>query len=234
MYKFFVKNGLFKKKWDFDQVMNQICDKPNVPCRRRVPLKYFDRNFTMGGIDMGRVEIWGHQEVVDVLYSLRKHYNLTEADQIEKFSEICHTDEVYCERTRAVVFRKTEITKLDFEKFGNETCKRQFVGVKFRSSFVNLPFGGQLSDFLKKDSSRAVSRGDAVICLLRSTELIMTSRSVDCGASTLLYTTAASLAGSPSCNHGHSKGQKKNQSLPTSSHCFLPFRSCICTAGSLG
>ena len=156
MYKFFSKNGLFKKKWDFDGIVSQICAKPNVPCKRRVPLKYLDRNFTMGGINMGQLEIWGQQEVVDVLYNLRQAYNLTEIDQIESFSAICHSGEVYCERTKAVVYRKTEITKLDFEKFGNETCKRQFVGVKFRSSFVNLPFGSQLSDFLKKDSSKAV------------------------------------------------------------------------------
>ena len=157
MYKCFAKNGLFKKKWNFDGIISQICDKPAVTCRRQVPLKYLDRNFTMGGIDMGQLEIWGDQEVVDVLYSLRQHYNLTEADQIQKFSEICHSDEVYCERTKAVVYRKSEITKLDFEKFGTETCKRQFVGVKFRSSFLNLPFGGHLSDFLKKESSKAVS-----------------------------------------------------------------------------
>jgi hypothetical protein len=157
MYKFFAKNGLFKKKWDFDGIMSQICAKPNVPCRRQVPLKYLDRNFTMGGIEMGQVEIWGQQEVVDVLYGLRQQYNLTEADQVEKFSEICHNDAVYCERTKAIVYRKSEITKLDFEKFGNETCKRQFVGVKFTSSFINMPLGGQLSAFLKKDSSKAVS-----------------------------------------------------------------------------
>jgi len=111
MYKFFSKNGLFKKKWDFDGIVSQICAKPNVPCKRRVPLKYLDKNFTMGGINMGQLEIWGQQEVVDVLYNLRQAYNLTEIDQIESFSAICHSGEVYCERTKAVVYRKTEITK---------------------------------------------------------------------------------------------------------------------------
>eukprot|EP00804_Cyclotella_cryptica_P019004 CCRYP_006482-RA/>CCRYP_006482-RA protein AED:0.06 eAED:0.03 QI:0/0/0/1/1/1/5/0/940 len=149
-------NGLFKKKWDFDGLVNQICEKPNVECRRRVPLKYFDRNFTMGGIPIGQLEIWGNQEVVDVLYNIRRHYNLTVDEQRASFSDICHRDTVYCERTQAVVFKKTGITKLDYEKFGNETCKRQFVGVKFRSSFVNLPFGGKLAEFLKKDSSKKV------------------------------------------------------------------------------
>lgn len=118
---------------------------------------------------MGQIEIWGDQEVVDVLYTLRRQYNLTEADQVEKFSEICHKSEVYCERTKAIVYRKSEITKLDFEKFGNETCKRQFVGVKFRSSFVNMPFGGQLSDFLRKESSKEVSLRHAYHCLYHST-----------------------------------------------------------------
>jgi hypothetical protein len=157
MYKFFAVNGLFKKKWDFEGVMDQMCQKPNVPCRRRNPLKHFDRNFTMGGIHMGQLEIWGHEEVVDVLYNIRRHYNLTLADQLASFSDICHRDEVYCERTKAIIFKKTGITKLDCEKFGNETCKRQFVGVKFRSSFVDLPFGSKIAEFLKKDSATAVS-----------------------------------------------------------------------------
>lgn len=158
MYKFFAWNGLFKKGWDFDGIVSQICQKPNVPCRRRAPLKYFNKNFTMGGIDMGQLEIWGDQEVVDVLYSLRQHYNLTEADQMTSFGDICHSGKVYCERSKAIVYRKTDITKLDFEKFGNETCKRQFVGVKFLASFVEMPFGDKLSGFLKKDSSKEVRR----------------------------------------------------------------------------
>ena len=61
---------------------------------------------------------------------------------------------VPCERTKAVVIQKTKITKLDCEKFGGETCKRQFVGVKFRSSsFVNMPFGSRMAELLKEDSS---------------------------------------------------------------------------------
>ena len=107
---------------------------------------------------MGQLEIWGDQEVVDVLYSLRQHYNLTEADQMTSFGDICHSGKVYCERSKAIVYRKTDITKLDFEKFGNETCKRQFVGVKFLASFVEMPFGDKLSGFLKKDSSKEVRR----------------------------------------------------------------------------
>ena len=61
----------------------------------------------------------------DVLYNLRKSYNLTAEDQHVKFNEICEEPEVVpCERTKAVVYQKTKITKLDCEKFGGETCKR--------------------------------------------------------------------------------------------------------------
>lgn len=156
IYAFFASNGLFKKGWDFLGMVKQICVKPTVDCRRLKALKYFDKNFTMGGIGMGQLAIWENEEVVDVLYILRQQYNLTVADQIEGFNAICKKPAVHCQRTRAVVFQKMEISKLDYVKFGNETCKRQFVGVKFRSSFNNMPFGSQIASWLREDSVKSV------------------------------------------------------------------------------
>ena len=81
-----------------------------------------------------------------------------------------------CGRTQAVVFQKTEITKLDYEKFGNETCKRQFVGVKFRSGFVNLPFGSKMAEWLNEDSVKSVVEhplfSTAILVLLLSTAFL--------------------------------------------------------------
>jgi len=59
---------------------------------------------------------------------------------------------------KAIVYKKTEITKLDYEKFGNETCKRQFVGVKYLASFNDLPFGDEISKMLNDDTAVTVSR----------------------------------------------------------------------------
>ena len=133
----------------------QICAKPDVDCRRLKAVKYFHQNFTMGGHSIGQLVVWEDEEIVDVLYDLRQRHNLTSEDQEIKFNEICRVPEVVCARTRAVVFRKADITKLDYVKFGNETCKRQFVGFKFRSSFVSLPFGGKLAEWLKEDAVAA-------------------------------------------------------------------------------
>ena len=156
IYGFFASNGLFKKGWDMRSVVKQICMQSNVDCRRLKAVKHFDSNFTMGGIDLGQLVIWEDEEVVDVLYGLRTRHNLTKVDQIVEFNNICKKPEVECQRNRAIVFQKTEITKLDYEKFGNETCKRQFVGVKFRSSFVSLPFGDKMAAQLKEDSVKSV------------------------------------------------------------------------------
>jgi hypothetical protein len=156
IYGFFASNGLFAKGWDMKSVVNQVCNQPNVDCRRLKAVKHFDSNFTMGGIETGQLVIWEDEEVVDVLYGIRTHHNLTAVDQIVEFNAICKKPEVECQRNRAVVFQKTEITKLDYEKFGNETCKRQFVGVKFRSTFIALPFGSKMAELLKEDSVKLV------------------------------------------------------------------------------
>ena len=114
---FFASNGLFKKGWDFRGVVNQLCEKPAVNCQRRKAVKHYDRNFTMGNATIGPLVVWEDEEVVDVLYRVRESHNLTLHDQVVKFNEICKKPEVVCERARAVVFHKTDITKLDYEKF---------------------------------------------------------------------------------------------------------------------
>ncbi|KAL3795817.1 hypothetical protein ACHAW5_004767 [Stephanodiscus triporus] len=174
IYAFFASNGLFKKGWDFKSVVKQICVKPTVDCRRLKALKHFDRNFTMGGVGMGQLVIWEDEEVVDVLYSLRNKFNLTAADQIQGFNAICKKQDVYCQRTRAIVFQKTDISKLDYVKFGNETCKRQFVGVKFRSTFVNMPYGSNLASLLKEDPVKSVVEHPLFcVCILSLLLLIL-------------------------------------------------------------
>lgn len=157
IFAFFATNGLFKKKWDFHGMVKQICTRPSVKCNREKAVKYFDNNFSMGNEVLGKLVIWEDEEVVDVLYNIRKHYNMTVHDQRVSFNEICKRPEVPCNRMKAIVYKKTEITKLDYEKFGNETCKRQFVGVKYLASFNDLPFGDEISKMLKDDTAVAVS-----------------------------------------------------------------------------
>lgn len=156
LFGFFSANGLFQKNWDFHGVLHQICAMDMVNCKRNKALKHYDGNFTMGKVSVGPLVIWEDQEVIDVLYSIRQDYNLTEEHQMTSFIEICKKPEVPCDRSKAKIFEKTEITKLDYEKFGNETCARQFVGLKFRSSFVNMPMGTMLSDFLKREKVQMV------------------------------------------------------------------------------
>lgn len=112
---------------------------------------------TLGNKELGRLVIWEDEEVVDVLYNIRMHHNMTAQDQRISFNDICKRPEVPCNRFKAIAYRKTQITKLDYEKFGNETCRRQFVGVKHLASFGELPFGGKISKMLKKDGVVSVS-----------------------------------------------------------------------------
>ena len=157
IFAFFATNGLFKKNWDFRGMVKQICAKPSVNCKREKAVKYFDNNFSMGNKTLGKLVIWEDEEVVDVLYNIRMHYNMTAFDQRVSFDDICKRPEVPCNRFKAIVYKKTQITKLDYEKFGNETCKRQFVGVKHLSSFSDLPFGDKISKTLKGDTAVSVS-----------------------------------------------------------------------------
>lgn len=158
IFVFFAENGLFKKNWDFHGMVKQICAKPSVDCKREKAVKYFDNNFSMGNKTLGRLVIWEDEEVADVLFNVRMRYNLTALDQRMSFNDICRRPEVPCNRLKAIVYRKTEITKLDYEKFGNETCKRQFAGVQHLSSFNDLPFGENISKMLKGDAVASVSR----------------------------------------------------------------------------
>lgn len=123
VYQFFASNGLFSKGWDFHGFVRQICDKPDVDCRRHTAIKYYDDHFAMGNVTMGKLVIWEDQEVVDVLFNLRRHYNLTLEDQINKQNEICKKPEVHCRRLRAVVHRKTDITALDYQKCKSERSR---------------------------------------------------------------------------------------------------------------
>ena len=132
--------------------------RSSVDCKREKAVKYVDDNFSMGNKELGRLVIWEDEEVVDVLYNIRMHYNMTARDQRMSFNDICKRPEVPCNRFKAIVYRKSQITKLDYEKFGNETCKRQFVGVKHLASFSDLPFGPQISKMLKNDTAVSVSR----------------------------------------------------------------------------
>jgi len=157
VFAFFATNGLFKKKWDFHGMVKQICATPSVNCKREKAVKYLDNNFSMGNKELGRLVIWEDQEVVDVLYNIRVHHNMTAHDQRMSFNDICMRPEVPSNRFRAIVYRKTQLTKLDYEKFGNETCRRQFVGVKHLASFSDLPFGEKISKMLKKDAAVSVS-----------------------------------------------------------------------------
>lgn len=157
IFAFFATNGLFKKKWDFRGIVQQICAKPSVDCNREKAVKYFDNNFHMGNKQLGKLVIWEDEEVVDVLYNIRMRYNMTAHDQRMSLNEICKKPEVPCNRVKAIVYRKTQITKLDYERYGNETCKRQFVGVKHLTSFSELPFGKVISKMLKEDTAVSVS-----------------------------------------------------------------------------
>jgi len=126
VYQFFASNGLFSKGWDFHGFVRQICDKPDVDCRRHKAVKYYDNDFAMGNVTMGNLVIWEDQEVVDVLFNLRRHYNLTLEDQVDKQNEICKKPEVHCERLLAVVHRKTDITTLDYQKCKSESYRFAF------------------------------------------------------------------------------------------------------------
>ena len=130
LYQFFAKYRLFEKEWDMKAVLDQVCQFKELTekCMRRKAVKYLTRNFTLGQKNFGPLVIWEDEEVIDKLYEIRIKYNLTLADQMAAFAEICHKDEIYCARTRAIIYKLDDINKSDFEHFGNETCLRYFAG----------------------------------------------------------------------------------------------------------
>lgn len=156
LYRFFAANDLFKKKWDFHSVLNQICDLPNVDCQRKEAIKYYSDSILMGGKEIGPLIVWEHEEVIDVLFDRRIKNNLTETDQMITFGEICTKKEVYCERTQAKVYELKDITIKDYENFGNETCARKFAGWQFLESFVQSSVGSKARDFIQIKSVEQV------------------------------------------------------------------------------
>jgi len=151
LYQFFAKHGLFAKKWNMQAVLEQVCGLKAVHCNRRKAIKYYEQNYTMGGVIVGSLVIWEDEEVVDTLYAKRKQYNLTLDDQMRSFIEICMQDDILCERTKAVIYKMTDITYYDFEIFGNETCKRRYAGWQFLASFSSSSIGSKIVKFVQKE-----------------------------------------------------------------------------------
>jgi len=156
VYRFFAIHGLFERNWNLGHVINQICDLSQVDCARKRALKYYAATFMMGDVNVGPLLIWEDQEVIDILYQLRIAHNLTLSDQMESFSKICTQRDIYCERSRAIVYELKDITKQDFEKFGNETCVRKYMGWKFLSSVADSYIGSKLSRFALNESFERV------------------------------------------------------------------------------
>ena len=156
VYRFFAIHGLFERNWNLEHVINQICELGQVDCARKKALKYYAETFMMGDVDVGPLLIWENQEVIDILYQLTIIHNLTLGDQMESFSKICTQRDVYCERSRAIVYELKDITKQDFEKFGNETCFRKYMSWKFLTSVADSYIGSKLSSFALNESFERV------------------------------------------------------------------------------
>jgi hypothetical protein len=164
LYKFFSRHHLFEKNWDFKALVKQVCHLPGLTCQRSVALKYFSENFIMGedNRQVGPLIVWETEEVIDKLYEKRMEYNLTIGDQMKSFSMICHREDIYCSRTRAVVYKLTGITKRDYEKYGNETCDRKYAGWQYLSSFAGSYFGSKAVSIMKHPFMNKVSKSAAL------------------------------------------------------------------------
>jgi len=156
LYRFFAKHKLFEMGWDFPSVSNQICSLPEVTCNRNEAIKFFKRNFTMGGLEVGPITVMENEEVIDKLYQKRIEFNLTAEDQMQTFSEICIRDDVYCARTQAIIYKLIDITKKDFEKYGNETCSRKYAGWQFLSSVHNSYLTFKTAKLFELDSIKVI------------------------------------------------------------------------------
>ena len=143
-YKFFAKNGLFKKNWDFKAVFKQICSLEGVKgkCLRQEAIKYHEEDAEVDGIKIGRLIVWEHEEVIDVLYQKRLEFGLTVAQQMGLFNKICQMDEVHCERSRAVVWKQS-VNKLDYPDWNNftYTCVRKYAGWRHLSGWNEIGIG---------------------------------------------------------------------------------------------
>jgi len=161
LYKFFSRHHLFEKNWDFKALVQQVCQLPPLACHRTIALKYFSDNFTMGSGNqhVGPLIIWENEEVIDKLYEKRLEFNLTVADQMKSFSLICHGEDIYCSRTRAVIYKLTGISKRDYGKFGNETCDRKYAGWQYLSTIAGSYLGSKVVPIMKHPFINIVSEG---------------------------------------------------------------------------
>ena len=152
VYRFFATHQLFDRDWDLASVINQVCDIPGVECTRKNAFKFKEDNFMMGSVEIGQFVIPASIEVIDALYQKRLEHNATLEDQLAAFSYICTKRDVYCARSRAVVYELKQITKRDFAKYGNETCARKKNGWQYIESLTNSYVGAKLSTFVAEDS----------------------------------------------------------------------------------
>ena len=158
LYVFFATHGLFEKKWDFRGVVDQVCSMSEIVCNRMVAVKFYSEKFLMGGKNVGILVVMENEEVIDKLFQTRIQFNLTAEDQMKSFGEICNKENIYCERTQAIVYKLTDITKRDFEKFGNETCSRKYAGWQFLTLFASSFMGSKASKVVKQVSIESVSK----------------------------------------------------------------------------
>ena len=163
LYRFFAIHGLFQKDWDFQRVLNQVCNLPKMVCGRKRAVKFHAESISMGGFEIGPLTIWDQEEVVDKLFNIRMELNLTETDQMTTFGLICTKREVYCKRTQAKIYELTGITKKDYEKFGNETCQRKYAGWQFLESFVSSSLGSKARDFIVLESVEKVGQSSEIL-----------------------------------------------------------------------
>ena len=158
LYRFFSRNGLFRLGWNLNSVLPQLCIMSDVVCDRTVAIKFHHTNFTMGEKKWtGPLTIKEGEEVIDILYGMRLAHNLTVEDQMHAFANICKSPEIYCSRSKAIVHSLQNISYNDYERFGNETCKRKYASIQYLRTFSESFMGRRLPSFLQGDGSAAMA-----------------------------------------------------------------------------
>jgi hypothetical protein len=159
LYGFFAKYRLFEKDWNMLAVLDQICTLPALQgkCQRRKAVKYLNETFEIGGVETGPLVIWEDEEVIDKLYDLRMKHNVSLESQMMRFQEICSNDKVRCGRTKAVIYRRSNINLKDYEIFGNETCARQYAGWKYLAGITSTKIGSKVVEYIKEERIESVS-----------------------------------------------------------------------------
>ena len=158
IYKFFARYGLFEKGWDMQFMLGQICPRlAPGSCNRRDAVAFYDESFEIGNAKVGPLVIWQKEDPIDKLYKLRIEWNLTLEAQMIAFRDICASKDVYCNRTQAAIFRRRDINKLDFEKFGNETCLRNVAGWQYLPWWSDYEWITAIIDKLKLEHYQEVS-----------------------------------------------------------------------------